>query len=253
MRKIFLLLCLFFGAVFGGVYLFRRLPTCLFRYKYRCWRCRLRAEIDEIEKDLNRMVDVTCEWYEHLRNKYGAEHPRLTEIRNFENIEATAVVEANQKLYINRQEGFIGTGLKKDEFVSNCSDIDDVIVFYRDGKFKVVRVAEKIFVGKNILHLQVWKRGDIRTTYNMVYRDGKAGFYYVKRFNIPSITRDKEYDLTNGTPSSRVVYFSANPNGEAEVIKITYEPNVKLKKIFFDYDFTNLAVKGRGSCGVGVA
>lgn len=210
---------------------------------------RIQAEIDEIEKDLNRMVDVTCEWYEHLRNKYGAEHPRLTEIRNFENIEATAVVEANQKLYINRQEGFIGTGLKKDEFVSNCSDIDDVIVFYRDGKFKVVRVAEKIFVGKNILHLQVWKRGDIRTTYNMVYRDGKAGFYYVKRFNIPSITRDKEYDLTNGTPSSRVVYFSANPNGEAEVIKITYEPNVKLKKIFFDYDFTNLAVKGRGSRG----
>ena len=210
---------------------------------------RIQEEIAEIEKDLNRMVDVTCDWFEHLKKKYGAEHERKTEIRNFDTIQATKVVEANQKLYINRQEGFIGTSLKKDEFVSNCSDIDDIIIFYRDGKCKVVRVSEKQFVGKNILHLQVWKKGDVRTTYNMVYRDGKAGAYLVKRFNMNAVTRDREYDLTAGTPGSRVVYFTANPNGEAEVIKVTLEPNPKLKKIFIDYDFSTLAVKGRGTKG----
>lgn len=210
---------------------------------------RIKADIEEIDKDLARMVDVTCEWFEHLKQKYGAEHPRHTEIRNFDTIEATKVVEANQKLYINRQEGFIGTSLKKDEYVCNCSDIDDIIIFYKDGKYKVVRVAEKIFVGKNIIHLQVWKKGDVRTTYNMVYRDGKQGYYFVKRFNIPSVTRDKDYDLTQGTPGSKVNYFTANSNGEAEVIKVTLEPNVKLKNIFVEYDFSQLAVKGRGSKG----
>ncbi len=210
---------------------------------------KIQAEIEEIERDLNRMVDVTCEWFEHLKEKYGAEHPRLTEVRSFDTIEATKVAEANQKLYINRAEGFIGTGLKKDEFVCNCSDIDDIILFYKDGKYKVIRVADKIFVGKNIIHVQVWKKNDLRTTYNMVYRDGKQGNYYVKRFNVTGMTRDKEYDLTMGTAGSKIHYFTANPNGEAEVIKVTLEPNVKLKKIFIDYDFSTLAVKGRASRG----
>lgn len=210
---------------------------------------KIQAEIKDIERDLNRMVDVTCEWYEHLKQKYGAEHQRLTEIRNFDTIQATKVVEANQKLYINRTEGFIGTGLKKDEYVCNCSDIDDIIIFYRDGKFKIVRVADKLFVGKNVIHLQVWKKGDLRTTYNMVYRDGRQGTYYAKRFNIATATRDHEWDLTPGTPGTRVFYFTANPNGEAEVIKVTLEPNPKLKKIFIDYDFSTLAVKGRGVKG----
>jgi len=210
---------------------------------------KIQAEIAEIERDLGRMVDITCEWFEHLKNKYGAEHPRLTEIRNFDTIEATKVVEANQKLYIDRKEGFIGTGLKKAEYVCNCSDIDDVIVFYRDGKYKVMKVADKIDVGKNIIHLQVWKKGDKRTIYNCVYRDGKQGTYYVKRFYVDANTRDREYDLTQGTPDSKVIYFTANPNGEAEVIKVTHEPGPKVKKIFFDYDFSELAVKGRSSKG----
>ena len=210
---------------------------------------KIQAEIDEIERDLGRMVDITCEWYEHLKQKYGAEHPRLTEIRNFDTIEATKVVEANQKLYIDRQEGFIGTGLKKAEYVCNCSDIDDVIIFYRDGKYKVIKVADKIDVGKNVMHLGIWKKGDKRTIYNCVYRDGKQGRNFVKRFCVDACTRDREYDITQGTPGSRVLYFTANPNGEAEVIKITHEPGPKIKKIFFDYDFSTLDVKGRGSKG----
>ena len=210
---------------------------------------KIKAEIAEIERDLGRMVEITCDWFEHLKNKYGAEHPRLTEIRSFDTIEAAKVVEANEKLYIDRQEGFIGTGLKKAEFVCNCSDIDDIIVFYRDGKYKVIKVADKIDVGKNILHLQVWKKGDKRTIYNCVYRDGKQGSYYVKRFFVDTSTRDRDYDLTQGTKDSRVVYFTANPNGEAEVIKVTHEPGPRIKKIFFDYDFSVLAVKGRGSKG----
>ncbi len=177
---------------------------------------RMNAEIKEIDNDLAHMTDVTIHWFEFIQNKYGKDHPRRTEIRSFDTIEATKVVEANEKLYINRQEGFIGTGLKKDEFVCNCSDIDDVIIFYRNGVFKVIKVADKIFVGKNIIHLQVFKRNDRRTIYNVVYRDGKQGFYYIKRFNVSAITRDREYDLTKGTPGSKVVYFTANPNGEAK-------------------------------------
>ena len=195
------------------------------------------------------MVDITCEWYEHLKNKYGAEHPRQTEIRNFDTIEATKVVEANQKLYIDRQEGFIGTGLKKAEYVCNCSDIDDIIIFYRDGKYKVVKVADKIDVGKNVLHLQVWKKGDKRTIYNCVYRDGKMGRYFVKRFCVDACTREREYDITQDTMGSSVIYFTANPNGEAEVIKVTHEPGPRIKRIFFDYDFSTLDVKGRTSKG----
>lgn len=213
---------------------------------------RMNAEIKEIDNDLAHMTDVTIHWFEFIQNKYGKDHPRRTEIRSFDTIEATKVVEANEKLYINRQEGFIGTGLKKDEFVCNCSDIDDVIIFYRNGIFKVIKVADKIFVGKNIIHLQVFKRNDRRTIYNVVYRDGKQGFYYIKRFNVSAITRDREYDLTKGTPGSKVVYFTANPNGEAEVIKVTLEndPQKKRQSIFMDRDFSTVNIKGRSAQGV---
>ena len=210
---------------------------------------RIKAEIDEIDRDLANMVEVTANWFQFLKDKYGKDHPRMTEIRNFDTIEATKVAEANQKLYINRTDGFIGTSLKKDEYVCNCSDIDDIIIFYRDGKYKVVRVAEKLFVGKNVLHLQVFKKNDTRTIYNVVYRDGKKGPCYIKRFNVTSMTRDKEYDLTQGTAGSKVMYFTANPNGEAEVIKVTLEPNPKLKKIFADKDFSEIMIKGRASKG----
>ncbi len=210
---------------------------------------KIKKELKGIEHDLKHMTDVTISWFEFIKNKYGAEHPRLTEIRNFDTIEAAKVVEANEKLYINRQEGFIGTGLKKDEYVCNCSDIDDIIIFYKDGKYKVIRVADKIFVGKNVMHVQVFKKNDQRTIYNAIYRNGKLGYYYIKRFNVTSMTRDKEYDLTQGAPGSRVLYFSANPNGEAEIVKVTLEPNPKLRKIFMDYDFTDVMIKGRASKG----
>ncbi len=211
---------------------------------------KIKAEIEEIDYKLGHMVDVTADWFKFLKQKYGAAHPRLTEIKNFDTIEATKVVEANEKLYINRADGFIGTALKKDEFVCNCSDIDDIIIFYKDGKYKVVRVADKIFVGKNILHVAVFKKNDKRTIYNVVYRDGKLGKYYMKRFNVTSITRDREYDLTMGTPGSRVVYFTANPNGEAEVIKVTLDPAPRLKNIFKEKDFSEVAIKGRAARGV---
>ena len=211
---------------------------------------RIKAEIEDIERDLANLVEVTAQWFQFLKDKYGKDHPRLTEIRNFDTIEATKVVEANQKLYINRQDGFIGTGLKKDEFVCNCSDIDDIIIFYKDGKFKVVRVADKLFVGKNVMWLGVFKKNDQRTIYNAVYRDGRKGFYYIKRFNVSAITRDREYDITAGTEGSRVVYFTANPNGEAEIIKVTHDPSQKVRKIFFDKDFSEVAIKGRAAKGV---
>ena len=210
---------------------------------------RIKEEIEQIDRDLANLVEVTAEWFLFLKDKYGKDHPRLTEIRNFDTIEATKVVEANQKLYINRQDGFIGTGLKKDEFVCNCSDIDDIIIFYKDGKFKVVRVAEKLFVGKNVMWLGVFKKNDQRTIYNAVYRDGRKGYYYIKRFNVSAITRDREYDITAGTEGSRVLYFTANPNGEAEVIKVTLDPAPKLKRIFFDKDFSEIMIKGRAAKG----
>ena len=210
---------------------------------------RIKAELADIEYDLAHMTEVTIHWFEFIRDKYGKDHPRRTEIKSFDTIEASKVVEANQKLYINRQEGFIGTGLKKDEFVCNCSDIDDIIVFFKDGKYKMVRAADKIFVGKNILHVQVFKKNDKRTIYNVVYRDGKAGAAYIKRFFVPTMTVGKEYDLTQGTLGSRVLYFTANPNGEAEVIKVTLEANPKLKKIFIERDFSEVGIKGRTSKG----
>ena len=221
---------------------------------------RIKDEIAQIDKELANMVEVTADWFRFIKEKYGKDHPRLTEIKNFDTITAAKVVEANQKLYINREEGFIGTGLKKDEFVQNCSDIDDVILFYKDGTYKVVRIADKLFVGETerskaekrkaeIIHVAVFKKNDSRTVYNAIYRDGKAGAYYIKRFNVTSMTRDREYDLTQGKPGSRVVYFTPNPNGEAEVVKVTLKPNPKLKRIFFDKDFSEIAIKGRQSMG----
>ncbi|MBR5728676.1 MAG: DNA gyrase/topoisomerase IV subunit A [Prevotella sp.] len=210
---------------------------------------RIKAEIDAIDRELSDMTSVTIRWFEMLKEKYGAAFPRRTEIRSFENIVAAKVIEANQKLYINREEGFIGTSLKKDEFVTNCSDIDDVILFYKDGRYKVVKVAEKMFVGTGVLWVGLFKKNDKRTIYNVVYRDGKNGPLYIKRFAATGLLRDKEYDLTQGKPGSRVVYFTANPNGEAEVIKVSFKPNPRLKRQFMDKDFSEIAIKGRGSMG----
>lgn len=210
---------------------------------------RMKSEIARINKDLSDMVRVTIKWFLTLKEKYGTEYPRRTEIRSFDTIEATKVIEANLKLFINRADGFIGTDLKKDEFVCNCSEIDDVIIFYKDGMYKVIKVAEKVFVGQNVLYLNVFKRNDKRTIYNVVYRDGKRGAYYIKRFAATGLMRDKEYDLTQGKDGSRVVYFSANHNGEAEIIKVTLKPNPKLRKPVFDKDFSEILIKGRQAKG----
>ena len=210
---------------------------------------RLKDEVAAIDKELSNMVAVTKRWFTKLKEKYGERYPRLTEIRNLDTIVAAKVVEANQKLYINRAEGFIGTSLKKDEFVNNCSDIDDVILFYKDGKYKIVKVCEKLFVGKNIIHIDVFKKNDKRTIYNVVYRDGAKGIYYIKRFAATGMTRDKEYDLTQGSPGSKVVYFSSNPNGEAEVIKVMLRPNPRLRNTVIERDFSDIAIKGRQSMG----
>lgn len=220
----------------------------------------IRNELARISRDLDNMVEVTVGWFRMLKEKYGEAYPRRTELRNFDTIIATKVVEANEKLYINRAEGFIGTSLKKDEFVTNCSDLDDVILFYRDGTYKVTRISEKTFVGETeksknehrkteIIHVAVFRHNDRRTTYNIVYRNGQKGYYYIKRFNVTSITRDREYDATQGTPHSRIIYFSANPNGEAETIKITLSPLPKIKNIFQEKDFSTVAIKGRQSHG----
>ena len=213
---------------------------------------RIKAEIEQIDNDLKNLTQVTAQWFQFLKDKYGKNYPRMTEIRNFDTIEAAKVVEANQKLYINRQEGFIGTGLKKDEYVCNCSDIDDIIIFYKDGKFKVVRVADKLFIGKNVLWLGIYKRNDQRTIYNVVYRSGKKGPYYIKRFNVPAITRDREYDITTGEAGSKVMYFTANPNGEAEIIKVTLEATAVTRKgsIFLERNFADVMIKGRAARGV---
>lgn len=210
---------------------------------------RLKAEIEGIDNHLAHLTEYTIEWYRHLKDKYGKDFPRRTEIRNFDTIVATKVVEANEKLYINREEGFIGTGLKKDEFICNCSDIDDVIIFYKDGKYKIVRISDKLFVGKNILYVNIFKKNDKRTIYNVIYRDGKEGFHYIKRFNVTSMIRDREYDVTQGKPGSKIVYFSANPNGEAEIIKVTLRPNPRIKKLIFERDFSEINIKGRQSMG----
>lgn len=208
-----------------------------------------KEEIAKIDDHLAHIVDYTVDWFMILKEKYGKNYPRMTEVRNFDTIEATKVVEANEKLYINRAEGFIGTGLKKDEFVCNCSDIDDIILFYRNGTYKVVKVSEKMFVGKDILYLNVFKRNDNRTIYNVIYRDGKVGYNYIKRFAVTGVTRDKEYDITKGTEGSRILYFSANANGEAETVKVILKPKPRQKLLVFEKDFSEIAIKGRGSMG----
>lgn len=210
---------------------------------------RMKADIARIDKELANMVDVTIRWFRMLRDKYGADYPRRTEIKNFDTIVATKVIEANEKLYINRADGFIGMELKKDEYVCNCSEIDDIILFYKDGRFKVVKVADKLFVGQGVLYLDVFKKNDRRTIYNVIYRDGRNGAYFIKRFAATGLTRDKEYDLTQGKPGSKIMYFTANHNGEAEVVRVTLKPNPKLKKPVFDKDFSDLLIKGRQSMG----
>ena len=215
---------------------------------------------DELMRDLDKKIkatirnlknlnDYTIAWFDSLKTKYGHLYPRRTEVRNFANINIKTVVEANEKLYINRTDGFIGTGLKKDEYLCNCSDIDDVIIFHKDGKYKIVKVADKVFVGTDIIHIDIYRKNDHRTIYNAIYRDGKGGIYYMKRFAVTGIARDKEYDLTQGKAGSRIMYFTANPNGEAEVIKIQLKPALHLKKLEVIKDLSELAIKSRSARG----
>ena len=200
-------------------------------------------------KNLKNLNDYTIAWFDSLKSKYGHLYPRRTEVRNFANINIKTVVEANEKLYINRTDGFIGTSLKKDEFLFNCSDIDEVIIFQKDGKYKIVKVADKVFVGTDIIHIDIYRKNDHRTIYNAIYRDGKKGIYFMKRFAVTGVARDKEYDLTQGKPGSRVMYFTANPNGEAEVIKIQLKPALHLKKLEVIKDLSELAIKSRTARG----
>lgn len=209
----------------------------------------LDRKIKDTIRNLDHLTDYTIAWFQSLREKYGARYPRRTEVRNFANINIKTVIEANEKLYINRAEGFIGTGLKKDEFLCNCSDIDDVIIFHKDGKYKIVKVADKLFVGTDILHIDIFRKNDQRTIYNAIYRDGKNGIYFMKRFAVTGSARDKEYDLTQGKPGSKVVYFTANPNGEAEVIRVQLKPALHLKKVEVTKDLSELAVKSRSARG----
>ncbi len=206
-------------------------------------------ELEEVANHLANIVPFAINYYRQIKKKYGKDKERRTEIRSFETIEATKVVAANAKLYVNRQEGFIGTSLKKDEYVCDCSDIDDIIVIRKDGSYLITRVAEKQFVGKDVIHVQVFLRNDTRTIYNIAYQDGRTGPYYVKRCALTGLTRDKDYNLGKGTPGTRILYLSANPNGEAEVIRVYHKPKARLKKLTFDFDFGELAIKGRGSMG----
>ncbi len=209
----------------------------------------LEEEIAQVKHNIENIIPYSIAYYKRIKTKYGKGRERKTEIRNFENIEAAKVVIANEKLYINREEGFIGTALKKDEFICECSDMDEVIIFKKDGSYYVTKVADKIFVGKDVLYVNIFKKNDKRTIYNVVYRDGRYGSSYVKRFNVTGVTRDKVYNLTKGTQGSRVLYFTANPNGEAEVVKICLKPKPNIKKLVFEYDFAELAIKGRDTQG----
>ncbi len=209
----------------------------------------LKKQIEDIDYNLAHLVAFTIDWYRTLKEKYGAMYPRLTEIRSFETIQTTKVVEANEKLYVDWAEGFVGTGLKKDEYICNCSDIDDIIVIHKDGKYQISKVTEKKYYGKDLLYVNVFKKNDKRTVYNVCYRDGKIGGTYIKRFAITGVTRDKEYDITQGTQGSKILYFSANQNAEAEVIKVTLKPKLRLKVPIFERDFGDIAIKGRQSMG----
>ena len=209
----------------------------------------LEAELEQVKHDLEHLTDYAIAYFERLLEKYGKGKERKTEIISIENIEVQQVVANNAKLYVNRVDGFIGMGMKKDEFVSDCSDIDDVIAFTKDGKFKVVRIADKVFIGKDIIHTEVWRKSDERTTYNMIYLDGTSGTAYAKRFNVTAITRDKEYDLTQGNKGSKVIYFTSNPNGESEKVNIQLSPGCSAKKKVFEFDFADLGIKGRSANG----
>jgi topoisomerase-4 subunit A len=209
----------------------------------------LNDEIKTVKHHLKHLTDYAIAWFEKLREKYGKGRERKTELRTFDKVEAAQVALANVKLYVNREDGFIGSGLKKDEFVCDCSDIDEIIVFRADGRFVVTKVQDKVFVGKEIEHVAVFKKNDERTVYNMIYKDGQSGVSYIKRFSVTGVTRDKEYDLTKGTKGSKVLYFTANPNGEAEIVNVQLKPHAKLKKLQFDEDFAALAIKGRNSIG----
>jgi topoisomerase IV subunit A len=209
----------------------------------------IETNLEEVQNHLDNLIDYTINYYRQIKKKYGKGRERKTEIRNFDNIEATMVAVANEKLYINREEGFAGTSLRKNEYVCECSDIDDIIIFREDGTFLVSKVAPKFYTGKNVIHIDVFKRNDDRTIYNMIYRDGKAGRNYVKRFAVVGITRDKDYTLTKGTPESKALYLSANPNGEAEVVRVTLRPKARLKITSFDFDFSTITIKGRSSYG----
>ncbi|MDM1501479.1 DNA gyrase/topoisomerase IV subunit A [Myroides marinus] len=209
----------------------------------------LEGEIETVKFNLEHLVDFAIKYFTTLKEKYGKGRERLTELRNFDTIEATKVVLRNTKLYVNREEGFFGTGLRKDEYVCDCSDIDDVIVFLRDGSMMVSRVDEKKFVGKDIIHIAVWDKSDKRTIYNIIYRDGKSGSSFIKRFNVTGVTRDKMYPLTQDKPGSQILYFSANPNGEAEVVTIILRQLTSVKKLKFDLDFAELLIKGRAAKG----
>jgi len=209
----------------------------------------LLTELEQVKHDLAHLTEFAIAYFENLLTKYGKGRERRTEITSFENIEIKEVVANNAKLYVNRAEGFVGMGMKKDEFVCDCSDIADIIVFTKEGKFKVVRIADKVFVGKDILHVDVWLKSDDRTTYNLIYLDGTSGKSLAKRFNVTAITRDKEYDLTQGTKGSKVLYFTCNPNGESEIVSIQLSAGSTAKKKIFDFDFADLAIKGRASQG----
>jgi len=206
-------------------------------------------EMVQVKYNIAHIIDYAIDYFKRIKKQYGKDYVRMTEIRNFENIEATKVVVRNEKLYVNREDGFVGYGLKKDEYVSECSDIDDFIVFFKDGRYIISKVQEKAFVGKGILYLAVFKKNDERTIYNVVYRDGKLGNVFVKRFAVTGITRDKEYNVTQGTKDSEILYFSANPNGEAEVLKVTLKPKPRIRNLIFDFDMAELTIKGRGSMG----
>lgn len=209
----------------------------------------IEEEIAEILNNIKNIIPFTIEYFKRIKKKFGKGKERRTEIRNFENIVASKVVVANQKLYADYNEGFMGTSLRKAEYVCDCSDIDDIIIFRKDGSYLITKVSDKAFIGKNIIHIAVFKKNDKRTIYNVVYRNGRSGYYYMKRFAVTSITRDREYNLTKGEKGSRVMYFSANPNGEAELLKVTLKPRPRLKKLIFDVDFSELSIKGRQSMG----
>lgn len=209
----------------------------------------LEKEIDTVKFNLEHLTDFAISYYEELLKKYGEGRGRKTEIRLFDTIEAKQVAIANTKLYMNASEGFVGTSLKKDEFVTECSDLDDIIVFTKEGKMKVVKVADKVFIGKDIIHAAVFNKNDERTTYNMIYTDGKKGVSYAKRFHVTGVTRDKEYDLTKGSERSKVQYFTVNPNGEAEVVRVILSPVSKARNKEVDFYFESLEIRSRGSMG----